>query len=67
MSLLLSLCLTLETTGSALVAELLGSSWSPYLLVLPAIILLSGQPSIFPTAIPKRKDPNKTSEFRATE
>lgn len=29
MSLLLSLCLRLETTSSALAAELLGSSWSP--------------------------------------
>lgn len=65
-SLLLSLCLRLEIVRSALPAELLGSSWSPYLLVLPAVTLLSGQPYVFPTATPKREDPNKTLEFRAT-
>lgn len=58
MRLLLSLCLRLETQA----LPLLLSSWAPlgppYLLVLPAVILLSGQPYVFPTAIPKSKDPN---------
>lgn len=66
MSLLLFLCLRLEIRSSALAAELLGSSWSPYPLVLPAVTPLSGQPYVLPTATPKRKDPNKTLEFRAT-